>query len=294
MNQLESAPEPNVNFAGLKAPFSNFDIAQVVILPLPYDITSEWHRGSMFGPQAIIEASEFLEMYDQELNTEIFNVGIHTHPTLQISNDNPEDMIEKVYQTAFQLIEQSKFVISLGGEHTVSIGLVKAFNDSFDNISVLHLDAHTDLRDEYSGTKFGQATVIRRITELCPVVQAGVRSLSKEEMDFINARNLHPYFISEKNDYKLPINDIVNSLNKNVYITVDLDVFDPSIMSAVGLPEPNGLSWNDVTRLLKAVISKRNVIGMDFVELCPEAGPAACAFLTAKLVYKIIGYQFSK
>jgi agmatinase len=294
MNQLETAPEPNVNFAGLKAPFSNFDTAQVVILPLPYDVTSEWHRGSMFGPQAIIEASEYLEMYDQELDIEIFNVGIHTYPSMQISNDNPEDMIEKVYQTTCILIKQSKFVISLGGEHTVSIGLVKAFNDSFDNISVLHLDAHTDLRDEYCGTKFGQATVIRRVMEFCPVVQAGVRSLSKEEKDFINTGNLHPYFISENNDYRLPINDIVNSLNNNVYITVDLDVFDPSIMSAVGLPEPNGLSWNDVTGLLKTVISRRNVIGIDFVELCPEAGPSACAFLTAKLVYKIIGYQFSK
>jgi agmatinase len=293
MNQLETVPEPNVNFAGLKAPFSSFDTAQAVILPLPYDATSEWHRGSMFGPRAIIEASEFLEMYDQELDAEIFNIGIHTYPTLQISNDTPEIMIDKVYQTALSLIEQSKFVISLGGEHTVSIGLVKAFNDRFDNISVLHMDAHTDLRDEYNGTRFGQATVIRRIMELCPVVQAGIRSLSKEEMDFINTSNLHPHLISENNDYKLPINDIVNSLNDNVYITVDLDVFDPSIMSAVGLPEPNGLSWNDVTGLLKVVINRKNVIGIDFVELCPEAGPAACAFLTAKLVYKIIGYQFS-
>jgi agmatinase len=293
MNQLETVPESNLNFAGLQSPFSNFDTAQAVILPLPYDATSEWHRGSRFGPQAIIEASEFLELYDHELDTDIFNIGIHTYPALQISNDIPEIMIDKVHQTACKLIEQSKFVISLGGEHTVSIGLVKSFNERFDNISVLHLDAHTDLRNEYSGTRFGQATVIRRIMELCPVVQAGVRSLSKEEMDFINANNLHPYFISENNDYRLPIKDIVNSLNNNVYITVDLDVFDPSIMSAVGLPEPNGLSWNDVTGLLKAVISKKNVIGMDFVELCPEAGPAACAFLTAKLVYKIIGYQFS-
>jgi agmatinase len=293
MNQFETFPESNLNFAGLKAPLSDFNTAKVIILPLPYDMTSEWHKGSRFGPQAIIEASEFLEMYDQELDTEIFNIGIHTYPELQISNDTPELMIDKVYQTACKIIEKSKFIISLGGEHTVSIGLAKAFNDMFDNISVLHLDAHTDLRDEYNGTRFGQATVIRRIMDFCPVIQTGIRSLSKEEMDFINASNLHPYFIMENSDYRLPINDIVNMLNSNVYITVDLDVFDPSIMSAVGLPEPNGLSWNDVTGLLKAVISRKNVVGMDFVELCPEAGPAACAFLTAKLVYKIIGYQFS-
>ena len=293
MNQFESALVPKLNFAGLETPFSDFDKARVVILPLPYDITSEWHKGSRFGPKAIIEASEFLELYDQEMDMEIYNIGIHTYPVIKISNDNSEIMIDKVCQTTCNLIGQSKFIISLGGEHTVSIGLVKAFKENFKNISVLHLDAHTDLRDEYGGTRFGQATVIRRIIELCPVIQAGIRSLSKEEKNFIDASNLHPYLISQTNDYRRPIDDIVNSLNRDVYITVDLDVFDPSIMSAVGLPEPGGLLWNDVTSLLKTVINKKNVVGIDFVELCPGAGPAACAFLTAKLVYKIIGYQFS-
>jgi agmatinase len=293
MNDSDRASIHKLNFAGLKEPFSDFDTAHVVILPVPYDATSEWHKGSRYGPQAIIEASEFLELYDQELDTEVYNIGIHTLPAVHIPDDKPETMIESVYQTASKLIKQSKFIISFGGEHTISIGLVKAFREHFNNISVLHLDAHTDLRDEYNGTRFGQATVIRRILEFCPVTQAGIRSLSREEKDFINANKLHPYFISGDDDYVLPVNEIVDSLTENVYITVDLDAFDPCFMSAVGLPEPGGLSWNAVTGLLRTVINNKNVVGMDFVELCPDAGPAACAFLTAKLVYKIIGYQFS-
>jgi agmatinase len=293
MNQSDESSTTKLNFAGLDEPFSNFDAARVVILPVPYDATSEWHKGSKFGPQAIIAASEFLELYDQELNTEIYRIGIHTLPPVSIPDDRPDTMIENVYQTASNLIKQSKFIISLGGEHTISIGLVKAFSEHFNNLSVLHLDAHTDLREEYNGTRFGQATVIRRVMEFCPVTQAGIRSLSQEEKTFIETNKLQPYFIPEADNYILPVNDIVDSLTENVYITVDLDVFDPSIMSAVGLPEPGGLSWNNVINLLKTTINKKNIVGIDFVELCPEAGPAACAFLTAKLVYKIIGYQFS-
>jgi agmatinase len=294
MNQSDKASTPQLNFAGLNEPFSNFDKARVVILPIPYDATSEWHKGSKFGPQAIIEASEFLELYDQELDVEIYKIGIHTLPAVRISDEHPETMIKSVYQTTSSLIKQSKFIISLGGEHTVSIGLAKAFSEHFENISVLHLDAHTDLRDEYNGTRFGQATVIRRILEFCPVTQVGIRSLSQEEKSFIDANKLHPYLVPETiTTYALPVKDIVDSLNKNVYVTVDLDVFDPCFMPAVGLPEPGGLSWNDVTSLLRTVIDKKNIIGIDFVELCPDAGPASCAFLTAKLVYKIIGYQFS-
>jgi agmatinase len=283
-----------LNFAGLNKPYSNFDTAHVVILPVPYDETSEWHKGSRYGPQSIIEASEFLELYDQELDKEIYKIGIHTYPALQISHDRPELMIKKVYQTVSKLIKQNKFIISLGGEHTISIGVIKAFVEQFTNISVLHLDAHTDLRDEYNNTRLGQATVIRRIMEFCPVVQAGIRSLSQEEKEFIDINKLHPYFLHKPGADVLPVNDIINVLGKNVYITIDLDVFDPCFMPAVGLPEPGGLSWEDVTGILKAVINKKNVIGVDVVELCPEAGPATSAFLTAKLVYKIIGYQFSR
>ena len=281
------------NFAGLTSPYSDFATSKVLILPIPFDGTSEWHSGSRYGPKTIIEASELLELYDDEIGWEVYKIGIHTLPSIQAPNAKSEIVVDNIYNRTCELLKESKFIISLGGEHTISIGLIKAFSEYYKNLSVLHLDAHADLRNEYNGTKFGQATVIRRVLELCPVIQAGIRSLSQEEKDYIIANKLNPYFISEKGISNEHINEIVSALTENVYITLDLDVFDPSIMPAVGLPEPGGLFWNDILSLLKKVIDRKNVVGIDLVELCPSQGPASCAFLTAKLVYKIIGYQFS-
>lgn len=293
MSQSDKYSSAPINFAGISSPFSDYNSAKVVILPIPYDATSEWHKGSKYGPRTIIEASEFLELYDHEMDSEIYKIGIHTLPDLEITDYMPDDMIETVYQRVDELLEKSKFIISLGGEHTVSIGIARAYKKHYDNLSVLHLDAHADLRDEYNGTKLGQATVIRRIMEFCPVIQTGIRSLSIEEKTFIDDRHLDTYFLPENRIDTTSINKIINSLTENVYITLDLDVLDPSIMPAVGLPEPGGLFWHEVLDVLKSTIQRRNVVGIDLVELCPEMGPPSCAFLTAKLVYKIIGYRFS-
>ena len=258
---------------------------------MPYDSTTEWHSGTREGPQAIINASQYLELYDLELNQETHRVGIHTLPAMQPVLSNPEDMIQRVYEVAKELIQQAKFVVMLGGEHSISLGLVTALKEKYNDICVLQLDAHADLRNEYSGTKYSHACIMRRLVEHCPITQVGIRSLSWEEQQFLNQNNMQPFFTSKLMSDSRSFQQIVDSLSEKVYISIDLDVFDPSIMPAVGTPEPDGMQWQEVLNLLKSVTIHRQVIGFDLMELCPREGPASCAFLAAKLAYKLIGYS---
>lgn len=278
-------------FAGIPEPFSNFESAKVAILPVPYDSTTEWHSGSRCGPASIINASYYLEWYDLELKKEIYQVGIHTRPELEPVYSSPETMIDQVQQASTLLLDKSKFVITLGGEHSITLGSVKAHLTRYPNCSVLQLDAHTDLRDEYLGTKFSHACVMRRIEELCPITQVGIRAISQEEINYLAKRNLKPFFF-EQNSGPLPLDQIINTISNDVYVSIDLDVFDPSIMSSVATPEPGGILWPQALELLYALSQKRNVIGFDVVELCPNQGTDACSFLAAKLIYKFIGYIF--
>jgi len=281
---------PHEVFAGLEPPYSSLQQARAVILPVPYDSTSEWRAGSRHGPQAIIDASQYLELYDLELDREIHEVGISTLPRVEPLLSSPQDMIDRVYQVIRGLVEQEKFVVLLGGEHTLSVGAVRAFKEAFPRLSVLQLDAHADLRDEYLGTKYSQACVMRRIFEFCPICQVGIRSLSWEEKQFLTQHKLTPFYISDLASNRASIDDIVNSLSEDVYITIDVDVFDPSIMPAVGTPEPDGMSWRQVVDIVESVTRRKRVVGFDLVEFCPGEGPRSCAFLLAKLAYKLIGY----
>jgi agmatinase len=292
MKNIEDLLSPPQNFAGLMPPYTNLTTAKVVILPVPYDGTTEWHSGTREGPQAIINASRYLELYDIELEREIYKVGIHTLSEVQPSFDSPERMINKVYRIARELIRQAKFLVMLGGEHSLSLGMIKALKEGFQDLCILQLDAHADLRNEYLGTKYSHACVMRRVMEICPVVQVGIRSLSWEEQQFLTQNNMHPFFAVSSSDLASP-EQIMASLNDNVYISIDLDVFDPSVMSAVGTPEPGGMQWHEILNLLRLVALHRRVIGFDLVELCPKEGPASCAFLAAKLAYKLIGYAVS-
>ena len=282
------------NFAGLTSPHSNFKTAKAVILPVPYDSTTEWHSGSREGPRSIIDASVYLEWYDIELGKEIYTVGIHTLAELQPSFNSPEETVQRVYQAAKALLDKSKFIAMLGGEHSISVGAVKAYKEKYKNCSVLQLDAHADLRDEYMGTRYSHACAMRRIFELCPITQVGIRSMSLEEKEFIDRNNARPFLLSDTIPPALPVDDIIDSLSNDVYISIDLDVFDPSLMAAVSMPEPAGLNWREVNNLLQLVSRSKNVIGFDIVELCPAQGPAACSFIAAKLAYKLIGYSFFK
>ena len=277
------------NFAGLFPPYGDFQTAAVAILPVPYDSTTEWHSGTRNGPKAIIEASYYLEWFDLELGREIHTCGIHTLTDLEPAFASPEAMNNRVYQATRELLDKSKFVVMLGGEHSISSAAVHAHRDMYPDLSVLQLDAHSDLRDQYLGTKFSHACAMRRVIELCPVTQAGIRAVSLEETEYIKSHNLRPFYL-ENNSRELPVTEITDQLSENVYITIDLDVFDPSIMSAVGTPEPGGMLWQPVMDLLRHISTRKKIVGFDVVELCPDQGPASCAFTAAKLIYKLIGY----
>jgi agmatinase len=281
-------------FAGLEPPYSNLQQARTVILPVPYDSTSEWRSGSRHGPQAIIDASQYLELYDLELDREIYKVGICTLPQVEPLLSSPQDMINRVYQVIKSLIQKKKFVVMLGGEHTLSLGAVRAFKEAFPRLSVLQLDAHADFRDEYLGTKYSQACVMRRIFELCPISQVGVRSLSWEEKQFLTQNKLAPFYMSDLASKSASTDQIINSLSEDVYITIDVDVLDPSIMPAVGTPEPDGMSWRQLLDIIESVALHKHVVGFDLTEFCPAEGPSSCAYLLAKLAYKLIGCTFRK
>ena len=275
------------NFAALPPQYTEFETSKVVILPIPYDSTTTWRSGSRDGPLAIIDASEHLELYDHELDRESHLVGIHTLPELQPSMKGPEETVMRVHEVASDLIRRDKFVVMLGGEHSLTVGMVKAFRQRFDSLSVLQLDAHADLRDSYEDSKYSHACVMRRVLEYCPIVQVGIRSLCEEEHRFLTQNQMQPFFAE---GLPLDIDGIVSALSTDVYVTIDLDVLDPSIMSAVGTPQPGGISWHEILKLLRRVAETRRIVGCDLVELCPAEGPPSCAFLAAKLAYKLIGY----
>ncbi len=275
------------NFAALPPQYTEFETSKVVILPIPYDSTTTWRSGSRDGPLAIIDASQHLELYDHELDRESHLVGIHTLPELQPSMKGPEETVMRVHEVASDLIRKDKFVVMLGGEHSLTVGMVKAFRERFDSLSVLQLDAHADLRDAYEDSKYSHACVMRRVLEYCPIVQVGIRSLCEEEHRFLAQNQMQPFFAE---GLPLDIDGIVSALSTDVYVTIDLDVLDPSIMSAVGTPQPGGISWHEILKILRRVAETRRIVGCDLVELCPAEGPPSCAFLAAKLAYKLIGY----
>jgi agmatinase len=277
-------------FAGLATPYSDFGRARAVIVPAPYDGTSEWRSGSRHGPQAIIDASQYLELYDMELDRETYQVGICTLPEIEPCFGGPEDMVDRVYRVIRNLVKEGKLPVMLGGEHSVTLGAVRACSEAYPRLSVLQLDAHADLRDRYLGTRYGQACVMRRILELCPISQVGIRSLSREEKQFIAEQGLTAVYIRDLTAGADYMEQLIDSLTDSVYITIDVDVLDPSVMPAVGTPEPDGMSWRQVLDVLEAVALHRSVVGFDVVEFCPSQGQDACAYLLAKLAYRLIGY----
>ncbi len=278
------------NFGCLEDKYSRFETSKVVVLPVPYDATTDWHTGSREGPRAIIDASAYLEFYDAELDREIHEVGIHTLPELEPVTSGPKQMVQRVYRSVKSLIEADKLPLMLGGEHSLSSGAVRAFKEKYPNLSVLQLDAHADLRDSYLGSKFSHASAMRRVVEICPAVQVGIRSFSAEEAEFIKKAKPTIFHAQDRPFSGATIDKIVSALSDEVYITVDVDVFDPSIMSAVSNPEPGGMQWYEALDILRKVSQKKHIVGFDVLELCPDQGPAACAFLAAKLAYKMIGY----
>jgi agmatinase len=277
----------NTGFGDLPAQFRSRKNCRIVILPVPYDKTSTWIKGSDKGPQAIIEASANMELYDIETDSEAYRLGIFTDKPI-ICKTAPEKMISLVEKRVDNHLAREKFVVSLGGEHSVSAGAVKAHAKKYKKISVLQLDAHSDLRNEYHGSKYNHACMMARIREICPIVQVGIRSMDISEKKYLDHKRV--FFAEDIRKDNKWIDKVISRLTENVYITIDLDCFDPSVMPSTGTPEPGGLLWYDCLSLLKRVSSKKNVIGFDVVEMCPNKQNKAPDFLAAKLIYKLLSY----
>ena len=276
-------------FLALTPEQSSLDSAHVVLIPVPYDSTTSYRGGARDGPSGIIAASAQMEDYDIELDLDVAQLGIHTTPFLEPAMDGPQAMAERVRQAVASCIAPGRVVGVLGGEHSLTAGSVRAHLEAFPDLSVLYLDAHADLREEYQGTRWGHASAARRALDVCPVVLAGVRSLCLEERDLIRDQRI-PFWPCPDDDRPLPADDIVAALGECVYVSVDLDVFDPSLMAAVGTPEPGGLRWQQVISLLRRVSQSRRIVGFDVCELSPTEGPNACTYTAARLVGKLAAY----
>ncbi|MGC9027397.1 MAG: agmatinase [bacterium] len=270
---------------------SPFEDSNFLILPIPYEQTTSYGTGTRNGPDAIIKASHYLEVFDEELGIEPYLEGINTLEPLDFETRLIEPCIEKIYKTVQALPIKEKFLLSLGGEHSITYPIVRAFKEKFNSITVLQIDAHSDLREEYEGTIYSHACVMARVKDMANIVQVGIRSQTREEYDLIKKIGIHTFYMSSIIDNKHWKEQVLESLGENVYLTVDLDGFDPSIAPAVGTPEPGGLLWYDVVNLIKMVAHSRNIIGCDIVELSPRPGSIVTDFLAAKLAYKIIAYH---
>ena len=277
------------NFGDLPEEYSTLEQAEIVILPVPYDRTSTWLKGADKGPEAIIESSAHMELYDIETDSEVYRKGIFTAEPID-EKELPENMVPAVRENVKHYIDNGKFIVVIGGEHSVSIGSVMAHIEKNKDATVLQLDAHSDLRDEYKGSGYNHACVMARIAELCPIVQVGIRSMDISEKATLEKGRI--FFAKDIHRDKGWIEKVISGLSEKVYITIDLDVFDPSIMPSTGTPEPGGLLWYDVLELLKTVFDDKEVVGFDVVELCPDERNKAPDFLAAKLIYKLLSYKF--
>jgi agmatinase len=278
------------NFAAIPSPYTELKTARIVIQSVPYDETSTWLKGADKGPDAILEASANLELYDIETDSEVYLRGIHTGKPI-LEKSSPEAMKDAVQQETAKYLQMGKFVVTIGGEHSVSLGTIEAHAAEFPGLTVLQLDAHADLRDSYDNSRYNHACVMARVQDLnLPLVQVGIRSMDSSEK--IRIKDATTFYAKDLHNVVNWQQDVVSRLKGNVYITIDLDVFDPSLLPSTGTPEPGGLFWWSVLELLKKVVLNTNVVGFDVVELCPDKTNKAPDFLAAKLIYKILSYKF--
>jgi agmatinase len=278
-----------MNFGGQEVVYS-YQESEIIIVPVPYDETSTWMKGADKGPDAILEASVNLEFYDVETSSEAHLHGINTVVPVS-EKESPDKLVKAVYDRVLTLLTEKKFPVIIGGNHTVSIGSFRAFAEYFDNLTILQLDAHADLRQVYEGSEYNHACAMARAREYAPVVQVGIRSMSAEELPFVEDDRIfysHNLF-HDKSQYIKAL----DKLTRNVYITIDLDVFDPSIMPSTGTPEPGGPSYYELLNFMKDVIRTRNVVGFDVVELCPSHTNKSPDFVAAKIIYQLLSYKFN-
>ncbi|WP_036151404.1 agmatinase [Maribacter forsetii] len=278
------------NYAGISDEFAQLEKSKIILIPVPYDGTSTWGKGADKGPEAFLEASENMELYDIETDSEVYKQGIHlTEPISE--NSSPEAMVNEVHAITKDFIKRNKFVTLFGGEHSISIGSIRAFNECFDNLTVLQIDAHADLRESYEGTKYNHACAVYEASQTTNLVQVGIRSMDVIEKTVMDEEKT--FFAHEMVTDEYWSDKVIEAMTENVFITLDLDAFDPSIMPSTGTPEPGGLLWYETLEFLKQVFEDKNVVGFDIVELCPNKNDKSSDFLAAKLYYKMLSYKFA-
>ncbi|MBJ6369280.1 agmatinase [Snuella sedimenti] len=276
-------------YAGIPEEFAKLEQAKIVLIPVPYDGTSTWQKGADKGPEAFLNASENMELYDIETDTEVYQQGVFlAQPVTE--NASPEAMVNAVHEVTKKYIKKNKFVTIFGGEHSVSIGTIRAFNETFNDLTVLHIDAHADLRKTYEGSTCNHACAVYEANQTTNLIQVGIRSMDVMEKTVMDEEKT--YFAHEMAIDDSWMDSAIDQMTDNVFITFDLDALDPSIMPSTGTPEPGGLFWYETLDFLKQVFAEKNVVGFDIVELCPNEKEKSSDFLAAKLYYKMLSYKF--
>ena len=276
-----------MNFAGIEDKYAHEAEAKIVLLPVPYDGTSTWMKGADKGPEAFLEAAKNMELYDIETDSEVYKEGIFLAPSIR-EKRSPESMVAAVEKTVSNHLGKQKFVTVFGGEHSVSIGCIRAFKQHFSKLTVLQLDAHADLRPEYEGSANNHACALHEASKTTNLIQVGIRSMDAIEKEHMNYRKV--YFAHDIWNTEDWMQRSIDQMGEEVYITIDLDAFDPSVLPATGTPEPGGLEWYPTLNYLKMVAQQRKIVGFDIMELCPGQASRASAFMAAKLYYKLLSY----
>lgn len=279
------------NFLGLEAPHANYAKARFAVLPIPYDSTTSYQTGTRGGPDAIIAASRQVELFDEETSSEAYKSGVATLSAVEPNMAGPQPMHEDIFKAAKRPVREGKFLLGLGGEHSITSALVRAVMTKHRKLSVLQIDAHSDLRDAYQGTPYSHASVMRRVLDLgATIVPVGIRAVSSDEHRFMRKAGIEPITARDCHLDDDWIDRVMTGLSDTVYITIDIDGFDPAYAPGTGTPEPGGLDWYQVTGLLQLVAAEKRIVGADIVEVMPIPGQAVTEFLAARLAYKLMGY----
>ena len=278
-------------YAGIPEQNSKIETSKVVLIPVPYDGTSTWQKGADKGPEAFLEASENMELYDIETDSEVYKNGIYLADAVT-ENSSPEAMVAAVHAITKTYIKKNKFVTLFGGEHSISIGSIRAFNECYNSLTVVQIDAHADLRKEYEGSSCNHACAVYEASQNTNLIQVGIRSMDAIEKTVMDKDKVFFAHDMTTDDYWME--NAIDLMTKNVFLTIDLDAFDPSIMPSTGTPEPGGLLWYETLDFLRQIFIEKNVVGFDIVELCPNENDKSSDFLAAKLYYKMLSYKFNK
>lgn len=277
-------------YAGIPDEFHALEKAKVVLQTVAYDGTSTWGKGAEKGPEAFLKASENMELYDIETESEVYRKGIHLMDDLDLTTLSPSGMYDKLKARTSEMLAMDKMPTFFGGEHSITIPILDAFMEKYKNLSVLHIDAHADLRETYEGTPYNHACAVHRASKYANLVQIGIRSMDSSEEEYMDREKT--FFAHDIYDNTYWRNEALARLTSPVYITFDLDAFDPSILPATGTPEPGGLDWYSTLEFLRMVFNRKDVVGFDIVELCPNEYSKASDFLAAKLYYKMLSYKY--